>query len=689
MPQRDDSVRLSYPSTEARPEAVAFGEVRYQDSFRWLEDDSDEVLGWQTAQDELTQAYLDKLPAFRPFLDRMQALGAADGVTIIPTFAGGRWFIRRVPEGENLGVVEVADSPTGPGRRVIDLNAMQKAIGTHEPLTLNTFVPSPDGKKAIFGWTAGGREEPHVQIIEVDTGKVLIDGLPQAQPTWPTWLPDGSAIVYMAFDAAVSGSSLFRLSLEAPTAPAVEPIELDHPIIRPMASADGRHVILFVDHLAPRPHYILDTQGDGTWKPFLRHVPGIFRGDVVGDNFIAITDDGAPRGRMVAIPLATPTARETWKEIVPGSDDTLMTVVAVGGRIVLADLVDTYARLRVYAEDGVLEGEIALPTKGMVNSFSINYAIFNMFDVIARGAEGEILFSFSAFDRSFALYSADVATRQTKPLAEPKLTLDVQVLDLSARSADGERVDFHVVARRDLDLSKPHPTAIHGYGGFNVALLPGWAGSIWAAWVEAGGVFVLGHLRGGGEHGTPWFEQGRMKLKQNTFNDVFAIAEDLIARGLTTPDQLGIIGGSNGGTMAAAVAVQRPDLVRASVPQVPITDILGRVRDPITLVSSLDYGDPRDPVMAEVLLAWSPYQNVRDDVAYPAVLIDCGANDPRCPPWHGRKLAARMQQASSGDRPLLLRVRAGAGHGAVGKADQARQSAEVLAFLADELGLAV
>ena len=163
----------------------------------------------------------------------------------------------------------------------------------------------------------------------------------------------------------------------------------------------------------------------------------------------------------------------------------------------------------------------------------------------------------------------------------------------------------------------------------------------------------------------------------------------LATRGITTRDQLGVIGGSNGGVMAAAVAVQRPDLFRASVPQVPISDLLGRIRDPVTMVSTLDYGDPSDPEMAKVLYAWSPYQNVRDDVAYPAMMIDCGSNDPRCPPWHSRKLAARMQQASNGNLPILLRVRAAAGHGAVGKTQKAHQSTEVLAFLAEQLGLGV
>src|SRR3954465_13222339 len=134
---------------------------------------------------------------------------------------------------------------------------------------------------------------------------------------------------------------------------------------------------------------------------------------------------------------------------------------------------------------------------------------------------------------------------------------------------------------------------------------PGWFGNRWAAWIEAGGVLVLGHLRGGGEFGSRWWRQGRLEHKQNTFNDLYAIAEDMIGRGITTPRQLGVTGGSNGGVMAAVAAVQRPDLFRASSPEAPITDLLGRVRDPFTMAATLDYGDPSDSAMARLLDGWS------------------------------------------------------------------------------------
>lgn len=684
---QDQSEKIVYPPAEPRPEAVEFGAgaVQYLDPYRWLEEGNPDVLAWQGAQDRFARRHLEGLPGYRKFLAGLETLGASDDI-MLPVFAGGHYVHRFIPKGLDLAVVELSDTPTGPRRRVVDLNAMR----TDEPLQIAAYALSHSGKLAVFAWTAGGHEKPVVQLIEVETGKVLSEGLPTERLGAITWLPDDSAFFYMSMDPAdiSAGKTLFRVLIDKPTEARREPIEPSHFYVRPVVAGDGRHVLLFVDHLAPRPEFILDTQGAGLWRPFLKNVEGIFRGDIVGDRFFAITDDGAPRGRLVSIPLATPTQCETWDEIVPTSDDVLANVVAVGDRAVLLDLVDTYSRLRVFDRDGRLEGEIALPDKGMINRTGSFYSFFNVTNSMSRSRGDQVEFLFASPSSSPAHYTADLRTRALTQITPPETTLDLQVRDGTAISRDGAEVLFHVIARRDLDLTRPHPTVITGYGGYNVAVLPGWFGNRWAAWIEAGGIFVLSHLRGGGEFGTPWWRDGRLEHKQKTFDDMIATAEALIVQGVTTPAQLGVTGGSNGGVMATVVAVQRPDLFRASSPEAPITDALARSRDPFTMAATLDYGDPSDPGMAQIIHDWSPYQNVEDGMDYPAMLIDCGANDPRCPPWHGRKLAARMQQASAEPRPVLLRVREGAGHGAIGDEDQARQSAEVLAFFAEYLGLA-
>jgi prolyl oligopeptidase len=659
--------------------------VRYIDPFRWLEDDSNhDVLTWQRAQDELARAHLSNLPSYNAFLETLYAMGDSEDV-LLPAFAGSHYVRRFVPEGQDLAVVELSDSLTGPGRRVVDLNAMR----VNEPLQIAGYALSNNAKMAVFAHTAGGHEKPIVQLIDVETGKILSQGLPSERLSTFTWLPDDSGFFYMSMDPQDigAGRTLFRVLVNDPQHATPEPVEPSHFYVRPVVAADNRHILLFVNHLAPKPEFILDTQGDGTWRPFLKDTPGIFRGDIVGDCFFAITDDNAPRGRMVSIPLACPHQRETWKEIIPPSANVLANLLAVGERAVVLDYVDTYSRLRVFNKAGELEGEIELPGKGLVNCTGSYFSFFNVTNTMLRGAGEEIYFLFATPSAAPALYTANVRTRKLTQLTKPERTLDAQVIDRTALSQDGAEIPYHVIARSDLNLCAPRPTIIIGYGGFNVAVLPGWFGNRWAAWIEAGGVLVLSHLRGGGEFGPLWWRQGRLEHKQNTFNDLFATAEDLIAQSVTTPSQLGVTGGSNGAVMAAVGAVQRPDLFAACSPEAPLSDVLARVRDPFTMAATLDYGDPSDPAMAQLIFGWSPYQNVKDDIAYPAMLIDCGANDPRCPPWHGRKLAARVQQASTGASPILLRVRADAGHGAIGKDEQARQSGEVLAFFATHLGL--
>jgi prolyl oligopeptidase len=446
-------------------------------------------------------------------------------------------------------------------------------------------------------------------------------------------------------------------------------------------------VLVFADHMEPRPHFICDT-ATGAWRPFLRDEPGMFRGTVVGGRFVAITGDGAPRGRLVSIPLDTPADRETWRELVAASDVVLASVAAVGDHLVLVEFVDTYAQVRVLGLDGRVEGEIALPGRGSVGLSGGALAPIAFLDCVAVGDRREIAFVYSSLTESPTLCRADVTTLACTPLTAPAWRLDARVSDDAATSRDGTRVPYRVVARRDPAVAGPLPTVIVVYGGFNVALLPSWPGETMAAWIDAGGALALAHVRGGGEFGPAWWHAGRLAQRQRALDDLYAVAHDLVVRRITTPGRMAVHGVSHGGTLAAAAAVQRPDLFAAAVVQSPVTDQFGLVRDPIThMIARLDDGDPNDPAMSHVLLEWSPLQNVVDDVRYPAMLLDCSLNDPRCPPWHGRKLAARLQRAAASGRPVLLRLRPTAGHAAAGEAARRSRHAETLAFFAEELGL--
>ena len=240
-------------------------------------------------------------------------------------------------------------------------------------------------------------------------------------------------------------------------------------------------------------------------------------------------------------------------------------------------------------------------------------------------------------------------------------------------------------------MTTPHPALLYGYGGYNVALMPSPLGHL-APFIRAGGILVHTNLRGGGEYGKHWHDSGRLAAKWNVFADLFAVAEAVIAQGLTTPKQCAMMGGSNGGLLAGAAIVHRPDLWRVVVPVVPIFDLLEPLPrepqlDPVRAIFLEDYGNPDDLLMSKVLYSYSPYHNVRAGTAYPAVYQVFGENDLGCRPFNGRKFTAALRTASSSGHPIHLRVWKDTGHSAVDPVGRIRQPAEWLAFLMQQLGM--
>jgi prolyl oligopeptidase len=295
-------------------------------------------------------------------------------------------------------------------------------------------------------------------------------------------------------------------------------------------------------------------------------------------------------------------------------------------------------------------------------------------------------FAFSAPGSSAATYLYDVPSRGLTLLEPPAVVLDDIAVELRALTGpEGRMVTYSLVSPADVRPGVPRPTLIYGYGGWNVSFVPAFLGKL-APFVQAGGSVVIVNLAGGGEYGEEQWRAGRMAAKQGTFDDLSAVAEALIADGVTTPGQLGVVGESNGGLLAAAAVAQRPELWGAVCVQVPLTDMLRALEDPFGAAVVIEYGDPSSPDDAPRLMSWSPYHNLRE-AEYPPVLVWTGENDARCAPWHARKFAARLQRANRSSSPILLRARADGGHLSVGTDPD--QVAEWLGFLMRELGLPV
>lgn len=658
--------RITYPETRRDTTEGSIGELTFADPYQWLEQDEDEeVLTWQKVQTDLAEQYLRTWPGFTPLYD---AVGAAtvDTRLAVPRRAGGRWFAAVVPSpGAEQPVLRVSDEPLGPGRVLVDPNALTEDAGV--PVSLDWYYPSPDGAHVAYGLSFGGDEQSVLHVVQTATGDVLADRIPHMTLGAVAWLPDGTSFYC---NAGVPGQglsrSILRHRLGQTTLSEPEPVDLTgYALPSVQVSHDGRYAAILLGHYRFRPAYVRDLAGDGAWRPFLLDYDGHCLGDFVGDRYVAVTTEDAPRGRVVAIPVSSPGDHDSWQELVAEGESVIRNVGFAGDHLLTHELLDGLPRIRVFTLDGAPEGEVALPGTGAV-SLDARYPAALPATPLAYSSQSsaDVVYAYSAIDVAPAVYRYDIEARSLEALTDPGAAIaGIVTRQVFATSPDGTRIPVTLAHREGLDLAVPQPTLLSAYGGFNVVFFSGYYPYL-VPFLRAGGVYAFAHTRGGGEYGEPWWEAGRLAFKQNVFDDFAAVAEHLIAAGLTTTDRLAIMGGSNGGLLTAVAANQRPDLYGAVVSLIGVYDLLRGVRDPVTgYVITNEFGDPYDATQGKWLAAYSPCQNVRVGERYPATFIGAGERDMRCPPWHARKFAAALQYGQAGEGPVLLAVQPEAGHG--------------------------
>jgi prolyl oligopeptidase len=406
---------------------------------------------------------------------------------------------------------------------------------------------------------------------------------------------------------------------------------------------------------------------------------GFLRTD--GDRLWLQTDLDAPRGRVVACPIVAGTPTPELTEVVPEGPATLAAAVPVGDLLVTETLVDATPQLDRWTLTGEHRGRIEVAGGAVVG-------------ISGEPGDPEGFVGLSSVTSPTRAYRIDVDAGTVEPLDDLVPTTSggwtpppTRTERLVAVSADGTQVPYFLVVRADLDLGRPRPTLLYGYGGFKIPVLadyrPGWSG-----WLAAGGVLAIANLRGGGEFGSDWYDDGRGPAKQHVFDDFVAVAEHLKATGVTTTGQLALHGRSNGGLLVGAVLTQRPDLAAVALPGVGVLDLLRFHLFTYGRAWVSDFGDPDDPDDFAVALAYSPVHNVVPGTAYPATLVTTGDHDDRVVPLHSHKFTAALQHAQAGPAPVLTRIEVATGHG-MGKptALVAAEWADLLAFAAHHTGL--
>jgi prolyl oligopeptidase len=637
------------------------------DPFRYLEDPAEPATArWTAEQNARTRQLLSGLPVRQSLLDRFETLLEGDSLAA-PAARGEREFFAA-----RRGRASQATLYAREGGR--DRVLLDPALHDPTGLTaLDWWYPSPAGTYVAFGLSRNGDERSTLRILSAADGAWREEAIPDTRFASLAWLPDERGFYYTRFPPdGCYGARLYRHDLGAPW-PQDELVFGDglapEAMLAVDLSADGRRLAVTVYHGWSRSDVYL---ADARVEPlhFATAVAGrdaAYAATAGNEAFYVRTSEGAPRGRLFAIDPERP-EREFWRELVPEGAATLDEVAVTREGLVLRYLADVRTALKIRRRDGSLETLAALAGKTVTQ-------------LSAREDAAAIYVAHESFFEAPAVTRIDVGPVRSEAalwdaLATPFAPGAYRAEQVWFRSPDGTRVPMDVLSKAGTPRDGTAPAVLYGYGGFDVALLPTYLPTV-IPWLDAGGVYAIANLRGGGEFGEDWHRAGMRERKQNVFDDFIAAAEFLGSSGLADPARISISGGSNGGLLVAAVATQRPELFAAVVCLVPLTDML---RYPYFSIARLwipEYGDPADPDDAAFLGAYSPYHRVREGVRYPAMLIATAESDGRVDPMHARKFGARLQAATASDAPVLVHVEPNAGHG-VGKPRE-----KVVAELAD------
>jgi prolyl oligopeptidase len=636
---------------------------------------------WVAERQRETDAYFAARPDLVCMRARVEQL-ALEAHRPLPVKAGERWFTAHRREFWQPPVVTVREAGSADERAVIDLAGWTAP----EAPWLDWWYPSPDGRRIAFGVSAHASELSLLYVLEVDSGDLGPERIPNTSFGVVAWLPDSSGFYYnrsRGSDFVAPQKSIFFHRLGEPVREEPEPAVTwaDEEYAYPQLSGDGRWLVACSGDIEPRPDAIRDLVAGTEWRPFLIDFTGTFVGDFDGDDYICVTTHGAPRGRVMRIPIETARDRSSWTELIAEGEGTIRQVSVHGDRLVVVDLIETEPRIRICTAAGHKLDAVPLPPQtSLLGSAVHGHA---MMDGIVRHDGGSVTFVVSGFATPPSVHTYDFESRRLAGGGDtPAPITDLRAELVRLPAVDGRAISCWVV--EPAAGHRPRPALLYGYGGWNVAMgLPGFLAEL-LPFVEAGGTVVLPHLRGDGTYGEDFWHEGRLERKQRTFDDVVSVARHLAESGIADADRMALVGASNGGLLTAAAITQRPELFRAAMPLVPLTDMLEYTRDAYPGEFRTEYGDAADPGMHEVLAAYSPLHAVRPGRRYPSVLVVSGDHDLRCPDWHGRRFAAALREAThAADRPVLLRIVPHTGH----MTASSLSAPEWLAFAVSELGM--
>ncbi len=684
--------QLKYPETKKVTQVDEYFGTKVEDPYRWLEDDkSEETKAWVTAENKVTQAYLEQIPYRKKFQDAIEKVFNYPKYTA--PFRNGEWYYFYKNDGlQNQSVLFRQKGLNAAPELVIDPNKLSPDGTTR----LQLFRLSKDGKYAVVGLSKGGSDWQSFYVRDMVTGKDLSDELSWVKVSGAAWA--GNGFYYSRYPAPATGASGLSAKNE------------NHMVYyHKVGTAQTEDVLIYEDKANPQrfhttgtsedEHYLFLTisdrgkgldgnaiffmdlgAGEKSFKPLIKEISNDDYSVIENTDtkFLLRTNANAPNAKVIAVDIKNPDLSKAIV-IIPEKPEPLQGASTAGGKLFVDYLKDVSTRTYVYDLNGKLLNEVKYP--GLGNGGGL-------------GGDRDDKYSFYVFT-SFTfpptIYKYEIATGKSEVFRKPEVSFnpeDYETKQVFYTSKDGTKIPMFIVHRKGVKMNGNNVTLLYGYGGFNISSQPGFSATL-LPFLDAGGVYAVANLRGGGEYGEKWHQAGMLLKKQNVFDDFIAAGEYLVAQKYTSKERLAIRGGSNGGLLVGAVINQRPELFKVAIAQVGVMDMLRFHKFTIGWNWIADYGSSeKDEANFKNLYAYSPIQNIREGLNYPATLVTTADHDDRVVPAHSFKYISTLQEKYKGKNPVLIRIDTNSGHGASNTKKNIETLADIYSFIFYNTGVA-
>jgi oligopeptidase B len=655
------------------------------DDYAWLrEKENPAVIDYLKAENAYTYAVMKPLEGFRETLYKEMLSRIKETDESVPYLDHGYWYYQRDVEGMQYPIYcRRKGTMEAPEEIVLDVNELAKG---HKFTSLGSYDVSPDSGKLAYSVDFTGYRQYTLQVKDLVTGKLLPDNAVRVTST--AWAADNKTLFYVQEDEVTKRSNhLHRLTLGVAEQPLIYDESDEIYDISVGNTRSEAYIVLTSAAKDTSEVRVLDASAPGgEFRVVEPRKAGLeYYVDHHGDEFFIRANDKGANFRLVTAPVGSP-GRANWKE-----------VVAHRPRVMLED-VSLFQDFWVLVERD--KGLIKL----RITDFASGKSHYVDFDEPVYGAHlgvnpeygtRQLRFIYESLATPRSWYDYDVA-RQTRKLLKRQPVLgkfdpkDYTSEALTAVAKDGTRIPISLVYKTSLRKKGPQPLLLYGYGSYGLTRDP-WFSTARLSLLDRGMVFAIAGVRGGGDLGRTWYDDGKLLKKKNTFTDFIACAESLVRRRITSSSQLVIQGGSAGGLLTGAVSNMRPDLFKAVVAQVPFVDVMNTMLDaslPLTVGEYLEWGNPNEERSYKYMRSYSPYDNIRRK-AYPAMLVETSLNDSQVGYWEAAKYVAKLRALKTDANPLLLKTIMEAGHGgASGRYDALKEVAFTYSFVLDQAGLA-